>query len=191
MTTSATLLRAARPDDVDGITDLHTRARTAYYEAGGVPSEGFASADAYRSRRESWLRAIRSDGRTVVCAERDGGLVGIVSMGPPHESDVDAATAGQLCQIHVRPDLWGQGVGGRLHAAFVAFLRDASLTTARPGGLAAQRPRPGLLRPPRVAPGRPPPPRPGQRTLRAHAAPPGAWGLTAPSRRGRRADVTR
>ncbi|MEV6169200.1 GNAT family N-acetyltransferase [Streptomyces sp. NPDC051954] len=36
---------------------------------------------------------------------------------------------GQLYQVHVRPGLWGQGVGSHLHAAFVKFLRDASLSS--------------------------------------------------------------
>lgn len=129
MTTPQTLLRAARPDDVESITDLHTLARTAYYEAGGVPSVELASLDARAGRRESWMRAVQCDDRTVVCAERGGDVVGVVAMGPPYEADVDATTAGQLYQIHVRPGLWGRGVGSRLHAAFVMFLREASLTT--------------------------------------------------------------
>ncbi|MEU6198319.1 GNAT family N-acetyltransferase [Streptomyces sp. NPDC047061] len=36
---------------------------------------------------------------------------------------------GQLYQVHVRPGLWGHGIGSRLHAASVQFLRDASLAT--------------------------------------------------------------
>ncbi|WP_443075180.1 GNAT family N-acetyltransferase [Streptomyces sp. NBC_01483] len=56
-------------------------------------------------------------------------MVGILAMGPPLDADVDAAVVGQLYQIHVDPSRWGQGIGGRLHAAFVQFLRDASLVT--------------------------------------------------------------
>lgn len=87
------------------------------------------SPDARSSRRESWMRAVRSSDRTVLCAEREGELVGVLAMGPPYEADVDATTAGQLYQIHVRPGRWGQGIGSYLHAAFVQFLRDASLAT--------------------------------------------------------------
>ncbi|MEV6169199.1 hypothetical protein AB0L99_13350 [Streptomyces sp. NPDC051954] len=49
-----TPLRSARPADVDGITDLHTRARTAYYRAGGWSDAGLTSPDACVERREGW-----------------------------------------------------------------------------------------------------------------------------------------
>ncbi|MGW2380822.1 GNAT family N-acetyltransferase [Streptomyces lincolnensis] len=45
------------------------------------------------------------------------------------DADLDAAAVGQLHQIHVWPDQWGQGIGGRLHTAYVEFLREASLGT--------------------------------------------------------------
>ncbi|MFD3622561.1 GNAT family N-acetyltransferase [Streptomyces sp. NPDC058676] len=114
---------------MDRITDLHTLARTAYYQAGGVSDVELTSPDAYSSRRESWMRAVQSSDRTVLCAEREGELVGISAMGPPYEADVDVTTVGQLYQIHVRPGIWGQDIGSYLHAAFVQFLRDESLAT--------------------------------------------------------------
>jgi ribosomal protein S18 acetylase RimI-like enzyme len=129
MTSIRTVLRTATVDDVEAITELHTRARTAYYAAGGVPTSELDSPEAYARRREGWLRAVRADAMTVVCAEQADGLAGILMTGPPYEPDVDAATVGQLYQIHVRPGSWGQGVGSHLHAEFVRLLRDASLTT--------------------------------------------------------------
>ncbi|WP_233273681.1 GNAT family N-acetyltransferase [Streptomyces broussonetiae] len=114
---------------MDGITDLHTLARTAYYQAGGLSDVQLASLDALSSRRQGWMRAVQSDDRTVLCAEREGELVGILAMGPPCEADLDAASVGRLYQIHVRPGLWGQGIGSHLHAAFVQFLRNTSLAT--------------------------------------------------------------
>ncbi|MFJ5036203.1 GNAT family N-acetyltransferase [Streptomyces sp. NPDC088560] len=129
VTTSRTCLRTANPSDAERITDLHTLARTAYYQAGGLSAMELAPPEALSSRQESWMRAIQSNDRTVVCAERESELVGVLAMGPPYEADVDAASTGQLYQIHVRPGLWGQGIGSHLHAAFVQFLRDASLAT--------------------------------------------------------------
>ncbi|WSI41783.1 GNAT family N-acetyltransferase [Streptomyces sp. NBC_01340] len=129
MTTSRSLLRTANPEDLDAITDLHTRARTAYYRAGGWSEAELTSPEARSRRREAWMGAVQDDVRTVLCAERDGEMVGILAMGPPLDADVDAAVVGQLYQIHVDPSRWGQGIGGRLHVAFVQFLRDASLAT--------------------------------------------------------------
>jgi len=127
MTTSRTLLRTASLEDLDQITDLHTQARTAYYQAGGFSEPDLTSPEACSSRREMWMRALQNDTKTVLCAVREGETVGILAMGPPLEPDVDATAAGQLYQIHVRPGSWGQGIGSHLHAAFVLRLRDASL----------------------------------------------------------------
>ncbi|MEV0638185.1 GNAT family N-acetyltransferase [Streptomyces sp. NPDC050619] len=124
-----TALRPAHPDDLDAITDLHTEARTAYYRAGGWSAPELTSPEALTRRREAWQRALHDNTRTVLCAERDGELTGIALMGPPLDTDVDATAVGQLFQIHVRPDHWGEGIGSRLHAAFVRFLREASLDT--------------------------------------------------------------
>ena len=129
MTPSQTLLRTAGLDDLDRITDLHTQARTAYYRAGGFSDPELTSSEARSRRRAMWMRALQNDATTVLCAVRGGETVGILAMGPPPDPDVDAATVGQLYQIHVRPGSWGQGIGGRLHAAFVQQLRAASLTT--------------------------------------------------------------
>jgi RimJ/RimL family protein N-acetyltransferase len=129
VTTSRTFLRTANPDDVDRVTDLHTLARTAYYQTGGLSDVELASPGMLSSRQESWMRAIQSDDRTVMCAEQESELVGVVAMGPPYEADVDASSAGQLYQIHVHPGRWGRGIGSHLHAAFVQFLRDRSLAT--------------------------------------------------------------
>ncbi|GCB48335.1 GNAT family N-acetyltransferase [Streptomyces sp. NL15-2K] len=129
MTTSQTSLRVASLDDLDSIADLHTQARAAYYRAGGTLAAELVSPKAHSDRRGGWMRALQADNRTVLCAVREGALVGILSMGDPVDTDVDATTALQLHQIHVRPSSWGQGIGSRLHDAFVRFLRDASLTT--------------------------------------------------------------
>ena len=129
MTTSRILLRSASLDDLDRITDLHTRARTAYYRAGGFSEPELTSPEARARRREMWMRALGNDAMTVLCAVSGGETVGILAMGPPLDPDVDAAAVGQLHQIHVRPGNWGQGIGSRLHAAFVQQLRDMALTT--------------------------------------------------------------
>ncbi|MEU2281459.1 GNAT family N-acetyltransferase [Streptomyces sp. NPDC013178] len=122
------MLRTAHLHDLDQITDLHTQARTAYYQAGGLPEAELTDPAARVRRREMWLRALQDDTRTVLCAVREDETVGVLAMGPPLDADLDAAAVGQLYQIHVRPGRWGQGIGSRMHAAFVQFLRDASLT---------------------------------------------------------------
>ncbi|MBM4793061.1 GNAT family N-acetyltransferase [Streptomyces sioyaensis] len=131
MTRTPALLRPAVPADLDALVELHTRARTAYYRAGGLPAADIDTPDGPARRREGWARSIRSATRTVRCALRDDTVVGVVAMGPPLGSGNEARTVGELYQIHVLPGQWGLGIGGQLHTAFVRFLRDAALPTGR------------------------------------------------------------
>ncbi|HEY0698136.1 MAG TPA: GNAT family N-acetyltransferase [Micromonospora sp.] len=127
--TGAIDVRPATADDLDAILDVHVRARTAYYLAGGLPpSEIDNPADAAQ-RRAGWRAAIGSTEKVVRCAVVDGAVVGVVGMGPPLDPAEDATRVGQLYQIHVHPDHWGSGVGGALHGAFVAYLRESCRTT--------------------------------------------------------------
>ncbi|WP_280875988.1 GNAT family N-acetyltransferase [Streptomyces pseudovenezuelae] len=126
--TSPPILRTATLDDLDAITDIHTRARVEYYRAGGLRESELTSVEARASRRQAWRRAIEADDRAVSCAVRDGEVTGVVSMGPPADADVDPTTVGQLFQIHVRPGSWGAGIGSRLHERFVRLLREGSLS---------------------------------------------------------------
>ncbi|MGW3243908.1 N-acetyltransferase family protein [Streptomyces sp. NPDC001070] len=129
MTNSPALIRPARFGDLAAIVDVHTQARAAYYQAGGVPGSEIDSPGGSARRRASWARAVQSSTMTVLCAVQDTEVIGVVAMGPPKD-DADAPSAsGELHWIHVRPDRWGHGVGARLHAEFVRFLRDASLDT--------------------------------------------------------------
>ncbi|WFE34429.1 GNAT family N-acetyltransferase [Micromonospora sp. WMMD975] len=118
-------VREATPADLDDIVDLHTRARIAYYGAGGVPAEEIVNPELAREQRDGWTAAIVSPHKHVWCAVMDGRLVGLLAMGPPHSSEVDAA---QLYQIHVDPDSWGRGIGSTLHGLFLRHLKAEALS---------------------------------------------------------------
>jgi GNAT superfamily N-acetyltransferase len=75
---------------------------------------------------QRWEERLRADERTAVfCAvdddgdDADGAIVG-TACGQP---DPDQSGRGQLCSLYVRPALWGNGVGRRLHDAVVDHLR--------------------------------------------------------------------
>ena len=59
-TISQTLLRTASLDDMDPIVELHTQARTAYYQAGGLSEAELTSPEA-RSVRACTARTHRPD----------------------------------------------------------------------------------------------------------------------------------
>ncbi|WFE39110.1 N-acetyltransferase [Micromonospora sp. WMMD998] len=118
-------VREATPADLDRIVDLHTRARIAYYGAGGLPAEEIVNPELAREQRDGWAVAIGAPHKHVRCVVVDGRLVGVLAMGPPHSSEVDAA---QLYQIHVDPDCWGRGIGSTLHGLFLCHLKVEELS---------------------------------------------------------------
>lgn len=114
-------LRDAAVKDLDILTDVHTRTRTAYYAAGGVPERELADPAARSKRHDAWARVLATSTRTTLCAEDPGGtVVGLLTAGPPHHEDLDAARNYELYQIGVLPNTWGHGVGGALHREFIA-----------------------------------------------------------------------
>ncbi|UKY54709.1 GNAT family N-acetyltransferase [Streptomyces inhibens] len=124
-------IQPAGLSDLDAIVDVHSQARTAYYRAGRLLQAEIDDPGGLVHRREAWARAIESGEKTVLCALQADKVVGAVAMGPPLRHGADAATVGELYQIHVLPSHWGQGVGGQLHAAFVQFLREGQLPTGQ------------------------------------------------------------
>src|SRR5262245_16179172 len=117
-------VRQATLDDVDRLVDLHTRTRCAYYGAGGLDTSELVTPEAQQELRQAWTGSIGSPENRVRCAESDGALVGLVAMGPPLDAEENAATVGQLYQIHVDPASWGKGVGSLLYSTFIAYLRE-------------------------------------------------------------------
>ncbi|MGY0002528.1 N-acetyltransferase family protein [Micromonospora sp. I033] len=122
-------VREATLADLDGIVDVHTQARLAYYGAGGLASRSVVNPASAREQRAGWTAAIESPRKRVVCAAVEGRIVGIAAMGPPLSPTVDAGAVGQLYQIHVVPGSWGEGIGSSLHAHFVRYLDDVCVAT--------------------------------------------------------------
>lgn len=118
------LIRSATAADLDAIVDLHTRARDAYYDAGGISTDPAG----LHQRREGWRAALASQRWSGWCATLGDQVVGVLGMGAP-SPERDTGAVGQLYQLYVDPGSWGRGIGGRLHATFVDRLVASSLST--------------------------------------------------------------
>lgn len=121
-TTHAAEVRRAVPDDLDAICDVHARARATYY-AGHLPAEAYSGPAELERQRAGTERAIRSSEHTVLCATRDGRVVGFAVLGARHDGD-------KLFHFHIDPEVWRTGTGTALHRACVEVWRSAGLTTA-------------------------------------------------------------
>ncbi|MGW7101983.1 N-acetyltransferase family protein [Streptomyces sp. NPDC054838] len=119
------MIRAARPDDLDAIAALHTRARATYYQ-GRVPEEVYGGEAELARCREGWARAVVRTGPEggVFCAEQDGVLTGVAAY-----RTADAQSV--LTQLHVDPGHWRRGTGTALHSACLDTWRRAGVRRAR------------------------------------------------------------
>jgi ribosomal protein S18 acetylase RimI-like enzyme len=129
MTLTMAGVRTARLDDVEAIAEIHVRARSAL-SAGFAPdqvpvdpAERAWYADAYADR-------VTSHDFALLCAERDGLVVGFALLGRPEGVSAGPGLA-RVRQLHVRPGLWRQGIGARLHGACVEAWQADGVTVAR------------------------------------------------------------
>ncbi|MFF1747294.1 GNAT family N-acetyltransferase [Streptomyces mirabilis] len=105
-TTRPLVIRTALPSEAAAITELHVRARSTYYPD-GLP---FGDVDWVAA----WRGSIERPEAHVLCAVRDGHLVGIASFRTADDAPTDTV---KLFQFHVDPDCWRQGIGRALHTA--------------------------------------------------------------------------
>jgi ribosomal protein S18 acetylase RimI-like enzyme len=116
------LIRESTLADVDRLADVHTRARASYYQAGGLLADSTADPVGTRQRHDGWKHAVTSSDLTVYCAVIADRIVGAAAMGAGN-----SGTA-RLFQLHVEPESCGRGIGTRLHAMFLAYLRQTART---------------------------------------------------------------
>ena len=110
-------VRTAHPADSPAIVDVHVPARRSYYEGHLPEAELLAWEEEVRAT--GYADRIDRPGRTWLCAEDEGVVVGF------------ALVAGaELLQLQVRPDAWGRGIGGALHAACVDVWRTSGVPVA-------------------------------------------------------------
>ncbi|MFF8477361.1 GNAT family N-acetyltransferase [Streptomyces sp. NPDC015414] len=102
------MIRTALPAEAEAAAEVMVRARSTYYPD-GLP-------DPETDWTERWRQAIERPDGHVLCAVRDGRLVGLASFRAPEGSP---ARAVKLFQFHVDPGHWRGGIGTALHAACV------------------------------------------------------------------------
>lgn len=123
MSTPYAVIRPALMADLDAICDVHARARATYY-TGHLPAEVYSGPAELERQRAGTARAIESRDRIVLCATRDGHVVGFAVLGARFDGD-------KLFHFHIDPQVWRTGTGTALHRACVEAWQAAGLTTVQ------------------------------------------------------------
>ncbi|PSQ32670.1 GNAT family N-acetyltransferase [Halobacteriales archaeon SW_12_69_24] len=123
-------IRPATPEDAQAVLSVARESWHAAYD--DILGEGAVDAVIEDWYQLGDLRSSIGDS-TFVVAERDGTVVGFAHAGP--NPDAGEGTY-QLYRLYVRPDLWGQAIGGRLLDRVADAVRAAGGDRFRLGVLA-------------------------------------------------------
>lgn len=121
----ATIVRAAEPEDVTAMAQVHVAAWQVGYD-GLLPSQLLDGLTVERSAG-NWTAnlSIPDQGATSLVAERNGRVLGISTVGPyrPVEGQPSPPRLCELWMINVHPDAWGTGLAQDLLGAALERLR--------------------------------------------------------------------
>ena len=120
-------VRKATPDDAAAIARAHTRTWQSSYTH-IFPSDALAQlSEEGRAARWSEILSSEPPAERTFVAERDGEVVGFVSIGAAR---AEAPDVGELRAIYVLPESSGAGVGRALMAEALAHLREKEFREA-------------------------------------------------------------
>lgn len=128
-------IRAATPEDADGITDVQVASWRAGYAH--VFPESVLYADDFDSSRRTFWNAWRfAPGHRVAVAVRTGAdgsgeqVVGFSSYGPERERARGFTGRGEVWAFYLVPEVWGSGLGPELMEFVEMRLRTEGFDTA-------------------------------------------------------------
>ena len=100
-------IRLAKPDDAPDMAEIHARSWEVAYK-NIIPEEYIKAKNA--TRPALWQRIITDENTTQYVIEVDGKTVGIMSVAPPKDDDVDDNYY-ELHGIYLHPDYYHKGIG--------------------------------------------------------------------------------
>ncbi len=124
------MIRWASTADAEAIARVHVASWEGTYR-GLVPDE-VLDRMSVEKRTARWYR-IFADPQPLTAtfvAEHSGQVVGLASVGPTRDDDLDPARVGEVFAIYVLPDHWGHGHGKGLIVKSLGWLRDAGFSAA-------------------------------------------------------------
>jgi RimJ/RimL family protein N-acetyltransferase len=122
------LVRRATPEDAEAVAAVEVASWRAAY--GGLMPDAFLGALSEAEKAASWRQNLLKHGasgrKRLLVAIDDGGVVGLVRVGP----DADAGGTGLVYLLYVLPTYWGRRVGKTLMSAAMDELRDLGMSEA-------------------------------------------------------------
>jgi ribosomal protein S18 acetylase RimI-like enzyme len=105
-------LRRATPDDAPVLARVHVDSWQAAYR--GIVPDDFLQGFTYQRREQAFRKAIEAGMEETYLAEETGQAVGILTIGPGRDDDLDLKTCGELWGIYLSPAWWRHGIGKQM-----------------------------------------------------------------------------
>jgi ribosomal protein S18 acetylase RimI-like enzyme len=102
-------IRRATPEDAVALAKVHIDSwRSAYL--GLVPDSHLDSLD-YERRAQRFRESLAQSAEESYIAEREGEVLGFLTLGVCRDTDVDQETTGEIWGIYLAPGHWRKGIG--------------------------------------------------------------------------------
>lgn len=105
-------LRRAIPDDAPRLAKVHVDSWQAAYH--GIVPDAYLQGFTYSKREDAFRRALESGAEETYLLEDNDRDVGILTIGPCRDADLDSATIGEIWGIYLSPSYWHKGNGRML-----------------------------------------------------------------------------
>lgn len=121
-------IRRATPEDAPALARVQVDSwRVAY--RGLVPDSHLDGLDCDR-RSQRFRESLAAGSEETHLAEREGEVLGFLTLGACRDSDVDPQTTGEIWGIYLAPQHWRKGIGRALCQHGEQFLRSRGYTQA-------------------------------------------------------------
>jgi ribosomal protein S18 acetylase RimI-like enzyme len=121
-------LRRATPDDAEALAKVHIDSWRAAYR-GLVPDSHLDSLD-YGRRAARFRESLSANAEETYLLERNGEVLGFLTLGACRDSDVDPKTTGEIWGIYLAPKHWRKGIGSFLSRRGEQMLESRGYTHA-------------------------------------------------------------
>jgi GNAT superfamily N-acetyltransferase len=105
-------IRRAQPADAPALARIHVEGWQAAYR--GLVPDDYLDELSYEHREARFQESLAASTEETYLLEAQGQILGLVTVGTGHDSELDGARIGQIRRLYVAPEHWRKGVGTSL-----------------------------------------------------------------------------
>ena len=112
ITTESLTTRLASKDDAERLAKIHVDSWKVAYR--NIVPDSFIERLTYEKRTQSFSQALENQSEETYITESGDQAVGILTIGPNRDDDLDKSLVGEIWGIYLDPAFWRKGIGTKL-----------------------------------------------------------------------------